>query len=300
MTHSSARPGHIDQTDEIPRDLFRHSQALTVTVVENRRLTPADCSADVRHLVLRYPPEQFQFLEGQAIGIAPGGLNSRGRPNAPRLYSVASDRLGDDGTGQTLTLTVKRVRYKGQDGKEKQGITSQHLCDAQPGDALSLTGPVGVSLVLLPQPRAPLVLLATGTGIAPFRAYLRHMLRIPAEQRVPIWLIFGARTADEALYAGEWLDMQKELDLRVDYALSRSQVNAQGGRMYVPDLMWTFRDELWDWLHARGATLVVCGVRGLELGALDVLERLAQERGTSGTEWIQGLREQHRLRIEVY
>ncbi len=42
-------------------------------------------------------------------------LNSKGVavPQHNRLYSISSSRYGDDGTGQTCTLTVVRVVYKG-------------------------------------------------------------------------------------------------------------------------------------------------------------------------------------------
>lgn len=53
---------------------------------------------------------------------------------------------------------------------EKNGVCSNFLCDAKPGDDVMLTGPSG-KVLLMPEstPEADLIMVATGTGIAPYR-----------------------------------------------------------------------------------------------------------------------------------
>ena len=77
--------------------------------------------------------------------------------------------------GTTATLCVRRALFydQSQDGTidpEKCGVCSNFLCDVQPGDEVMLTGPTG-KVLLMPEknPSADIIMVATGTGIAPFR-----------------------------------------------------------------------------------------------------------------------------------
>lgn len=58
--------GEEAEARAIPINLYRHAAPLMVDVVENRRLTSPDNPNDVRHVVLRYPPTKYQFIEGQS------------------------------------------------------------------------------------------------------------------------------------------------------------------------------------------------------------------------------------------
>lgn len=42
-----------------------------------------------------------------------------------------------------------------------------------PGDEVLITGPTGAEMLLPEDPEANIIMLATGTGIAPMRSYLR-------------------------------------------------------------------------------------------------------------------------------
>lgn len=76
--------------------------------------------------------------------------------------------------GQTISLCVKRSIFidptTGKEDPNKQGICSNFLCGASPGEKVHLTGPQG-KVLLLPEktPDADIIMIATGTGIAPFR-----------------------------------------------------------------------------------------------------------------------------------
>ncbi len=58
----------------------------------------------------------------------------------------------------------------GTEVPDKKGICSNFLCDAQPGDEVLLTGPAGKVLLMPEQsPNVDVIMVATGTGVAPFR-----------------------------------------------------------------------------------------------------------------------------------
>lgn len=107
--------------------------------------------------------------------ISSAGINPKnGKPYTNRLYSIASTRYGDDFKGTTTTLCVRRAVYYdpelGREDPAKKGVCSNFLCDAKPGDEIALTGPTG-KVMLMPEknPNADIIMVATGTGIAPYR-----------------------------------------------------------------------------------------------------------------------------------
>jgi ferredoxin--NADP+ reductase len=60
------------------------------------------------------------YWEGQSFGVIPPGTNPKnGKPNSVRLYSIAASRYGDDMSGKTTTLCVRRATYWDEEmGKE--------------------------------------------------------------------------------------------------------------------------------------------------------------------------------------
>merc|ERR1719174_2626364 len=123
--------------------------------------------------------------------IAPGPDKKTGKdPAAGRLYSIASSAVGDDQSSKTVSLCVKRVvevdgkhfnRDVGEDKPDKagthypnnkvyRGVASNYICDLKVGDEVTITGPVGTEMLLPRDPESVLIMLATGTGIAPMRS----------------------------------------------------------------------------------------------------------------------------------
>ncbi len=73
-------------------------------------------------------------------------MNSKGKevPHGTRLYSIAATRYGDTFDGKTTSLCVRRAEYWCPEMKAndpaKKGICSNFLCDAKPGDEITMTG----------------------------------------------------------------------------------------------------------------------------------------------------------------
>lgn len=283
----------------IPLNLYRHTDPLEVEVLENRRLTSPTSPSDVRHVVLRFAEGKFRWLEGQSAGIPPPGLNARGRPNVPRLYSIASDRDGEDGTGTTLALTVKRLVYHDEEGAERRGLSSNFLCDARPGDVLRMTGPAGKDLLLPDDPMANLLLIATGTGIAPFRAFWRRRYGQPVAHGAT-WLLFGVQHAGDVTYGDELEALQKRDGFRLDLALSREQTTRDGRRLYVQDRLREHAEDVWAWLQRPETYVYVCGIRGMEFGVSDALGEIAKAHGQDWDALRERMVAEERWHVEVY
>ncbi len=286
---------------QIPVNRYRPSSPLRVTLQSIEQLTTPGGPNDVRHLVLRWQPGEFDWREGQSVGIVAPGLNAKGRPHPVRLFSIASARDGEDGDGTSLALTVKRFYWTNPDtGEVIPGLCSNYLCDAQAGDQMWMTGPVGREMVPLDW-AAPMLLIATGTGIAPFRAFLQQRARLSPAERGQCLLVFGAQTADDLSYRA-WMDDLCATDpqLQVVYARSREEKTADGRRMYVQDRLRDHGASAWSLLQDPRAEVYLCGLKGMEDGIDAALADIAAQQSGDWPELRQRLRDEHRLRIEVY
>lgn len=100
-----------------------------------------------------------------------------------------------------------------------------------------------VQVMLLPEetPKADIIMVATGTGIAPYRSFIRRLFveNTPARENFKglAWLFLGVANSDSLLYDAEWQSVLSEYpdNFRLDYALSREQENKSGGKMYIQD-----------------------------------------------------------------
>jgi ferredoxin--NADP+ reductase len=286
---------------EVPLNLYRVSSPGIARVVSNERLTPPDHD-DVRHIVLDLDGLDYGYLEGQSLGVLAPGTDAQGRAHKLRLYSIASTRLGDDGQGRTASLCVKRVIYQDPaTGQERRGVASNYLCDLEPGATVAVTGPAGKTFLMPEEPASNLILVATGTGIAPFRAFLRRIyLERPEWTAAAVHKFFGARTAAECLYREELEAFLDEPGFRLSTAFSREQATADGQRMYVQHRMAEQIGTLWDLLQRDDTYLYICGLKGMEDGINAVLEAHAEAKGVPWAPFRDALRKSGRILIETY
>jgi ferredoxin--NADP+ reductase len=234
--------------------------------------------------------------------------NGKEKAHAPRLYSIASSRYGDTYDGNTTSLCVRRATYwcpeKNAEDDAKKGICSNFLCDAKPGDKVQMTGPVGASMILPDDATNKVhIMVATGTGIAPYRSYWRRMFLedTPFKFTGLAWLFMGVANSDAKLYDDELQEILTNYpdQFRVDYALSREQTNRNGGKMYIQDKMEEYADQIFDLLE-EGAILYVCGLKGMMPGINDMLEKVAAGKGKDWKEMQKDLKKKGQWHVEVY
>lgn len=138
----------------------------------------------------------FDFKPGQFVSL---DLPISDKP-AKRLrsYSIAS---WPDGSNVFELLIVLL----------ETGVGTPYLFnEIREGSELTVRGPQGV--FTLPDPlEKDLYFICTGTGIAPFRSMVQyiHLHKLP---HPPIHLIFGTRTKNDLLYAGELKQLEMEME----------------------------------------------------------------------------------------
>lgn len=303
-------PLSLEDAKEPPLHLYKNKDPYTATIVSVERLVGPKAPGETCHVVIDHGG-RVPYWEGQSYGVIPPGENPKkpGNPHNVRLYSIASTRYGDSFDGKTASLCVRRaVYYDPETGKEdpsRKGVCSNFLCDSKPGDKVLITGPSG-KIMLLPEddPNATHIMIATGTGVAPYRGYLRRMFM----ENVPkfkfdglAWLFLGVANSDSLLYDDEFIKYLKEHpgNFRYDRALSREQKNRSGGKMYVQDKIEEHSDEVFKLLD-NGAHIYFCGLKGMMPGIQDTLKKVAEKRGVSWDEKQSTLKKNKQWHVEVY
>lgn len=201
-------------------------------------------SSDVMHVVLRLPPTGgLEFLPGQYIDVI-------GAEGLRRSYSIANAPRED----KQIELHIRDV---------PRGAMSHYwFRQAKTNDLLRLRGPMG-TFFLRDQVGKDLVLLATGTGIAPIKAILEGIERLPEEQRPrSVTAYWGGRRRDDhyltpSSFHRRW---------RFVPVLSRADGDWAGARGYVQDAMLRDQPDLPNTLvYACGSDTMI---RSAQLGLL--------------------------------
>jgi ferredoxin--NADP+ reductase len=175
------------------------------TVIATTPLTPASSPAEVREILLELPLPEEAFTIGQSIGVIAPGDPALGQAEHLRLYSIADVSAGAGGT--RVAIAVRRCRYiDDYSGEAYDGIASNYLCDARPGDRIPVAGPFGMPFPVPQERDATLILIGSGTGIAPFRALVKHLYQHVHDWEGRVLLLYGARSGLELVYMNDERD----------------------------------------------------------------------------------------------
>merc|ERR1712176_158831 len=321
---------------EVPFNLFTKKEPLKAKVVKNDKyshtITENTGDPNWETVQVTFDHEgKFPYLEGMSLGVISPGPDKRGQtPAAIRLYSIASSAVGDNENSKTVTLCVKRVveldgkfanREVGEDKPDKagtafpsnkvyRGVCSNHICDMNVGDDVMITGPTGAEMLLPEDPEANIIMLATGTGIAPMRSYLRLLFNDKAGANADgtrkfkglAWLFLGVPFSKSLLYVDEHDTYLKDYadQFRVDYAVSREQKNAAGQKMYIQTKMAEYGEDLWKLMQNEKTHVYMCGLKGMEKGMEECFSSYAEKDGLVWKEFAKSMKKADRYHVEVY
>ncbi|MGE3065642.1 MAG: benzoyl-CoA 2,3-epoxidase subunit BoxA [Hyphomicrobiaceae bacterium] len=268
-------------------NIFSRAKPATAVVQGNFRITAQDASSDVRHIVLSFGDTLLPVLEGQSIGIAPPGARSDGRPHDIRLYSIASARDGEKRNANNISLTEKR---------NPQGVASNYLSDLKVGDKVQVTGPFGATFLMPNDPNASILMICTGTGSAPFRAFTERRRRAAPGAPGKMMLFFGARTPGELPYFGP---LQKVPDSLLEKHFAYSRL-ADRPKEYVQDKMRGEAAAVSSLVADDRAHVFICGLKGMETGVDEALSDICRGAGLDWSALKATMRVQGRYHVETY
>jgi len=220
-----------------------------------------DETSRVRSLVLDCP-DWPGHQAGQHVDIR---LTAADGYQAQRSYSIASAPEDDH-----LVLTVERL---------DEGEVSPYLFDVLAvGDELELRGPIGGYFVWTPALGGPILLIAGGSGVVPFRSILRH--REAMRSSFGAKLLYSARSMAEVIYRDELTRLAGN-GADVVLTLTREWPNEWTGyrRRIDMDLLREVA-----WTPAERPLVYVCGPSGFVEAAANALVALGHDATRIRTE----------------
>jgi len=178
------------------RDVWREAE-----IVAMRRLTSRVVSVSLR------PDRWIAFHPGQHVDVR---LTAEDGYQAHRAYSVASAPSSEG----TIELVIERL---------DDGEVSPYFHEvAAPGDRVELRGPFAEHFVWRPDSDGAALLVAGGSGVAPFLSMAReraHHTALP-----PMLLVYSARTWDDVIHRDALLDLERRpLGLTVLFCITRER-----------------------------------------------------------------------------
>ncbi|MBV6655925.1 MAG: hypothetical protein KI786_19290 [Mameliella sp.] len=181
---------------------YQTNPSYRATVRKSERLTPADTD-EIREIQLEVLEPGFNCAVDQSFGVLLDHKDEFGNTKHHRLYSVADLPKKENGN-TLLTMLVKRCAYVDEfNGERYKGVASNYLCDRKEGDEVTITGPFGLPFEVPKDKSANLILVGMGTGIAPFRAFVKHIFAEEKNWKGKIRLFYGARSGLELLYLND-------------------------------------------------------------------------------------------------
>jgi cytochrome P450/NADPH-cytochrome P450 reductase len=180
-------------------------------------------------------------------------------PLKPRQYSISSSPLW---SADHCTLTVAVVSAPALSGRGTyQGAASTYLAKARPGTKVAVT--VRPSQAAFHPPESletPMIMVCSGTGLAPFHGFLQDRAIRAAESEgtkpAPALLFFGCDHPDvDFLYQDELNAWEKQglVSVRPAFTLA-----PEIGGKFVQDRLWRDRADVVE-LVKHGAILYLCG-----------------------------------------
>lgn len=165
----------------------------TLRLVDSHMIAPS-----VRHLV-------FERADGQPLAFVPGQFlqihfHYDDGTATKRSYSVAT--VGD-GTSPVQRIEIAVSYVEG-------GAATRLLGNLQPGETVEASGPYGRFCLQAGDAHPRYLLMATGTGVTPYRAMLPQIRDLLARGDREVVLLYGARNEGELLYGEEFEQFARE------------------------------------------------------------------------------------------
>ena len=270
-------------------------------VTESVRITPPERD-EVRRIRLRIDDPAFRFSVGQSIGVMVPGPHPLGNQFHMRRYSIASGHTDQASDAIELELLVRRCFYVDEiSGEQYPGIASHYLCDADVGQRIAITGPYRSPFRMPADENANLLMIGTGTGVAPFRAFVQELYRDKGSWKGQVRLYYGARNGMDLLYGN---DVEGDLSNYYDDA-SFKAFGAMISRPRASDsdmlkaAVEGHAAEVWELMQDPSTYVYLSGLGKVAKAFDKVMEKVAGGAGV-WTEFKEKLRSQGRWSELVY
>jgi len=223
-------------------------------------------------------------------------------PLSPRYYSISSSARVQP---NTCSITVGSLVGEARSGNGTYyGTCSNYLVEQQADRVVhAFVRDTSSSFRLSEDPNVPILMIASGTGLAPFRGFLQQRAadKAAGAHLAPGLLFFGCRhPQSDELYLGELEKLAAAADVQLACAYSRVP---DLPRVYVQDRVRQMGEQVMSMLD-DGGVAYVCGGAAMADGVRTALVELRQElhdkNAEDAQEWMQQLSTDRRWLVDVW
>jgi ferredoxin--NADP+ reductase len=269
-------------------------------IVSSVRITPQDTD-EIRKIVLQIDEPSFRYREGQSIAVVVPGPHPFGNQTHLRRYTIADD-LGNETGNAEFSILVRRCSYIDEvSGEEYPGIASNYLCDLNPGAQILLSGPFKSPFKVPVDSGDNIVMISSGTGIAPFRSFIQKIYQERGHWLGQLRIFYGAKSGMDLLYMN---DQDKDLANYYDettfkaysYLANRPLENESDA------LTRTIEDnarEIWSLLEKSNTHVYIAGLKQVA----EIFDQKLAEQAPSDSAWAEmklQLKQENRLSELIY
>jgi len=203
-----ARPYYWDQSN-VPEDTFTIERPLDVKIISKKNIIQSNTkTSDEIYQITMDHGGKFKFWEGQSVGIInpsdtipTENYMDKNNTISDIKYNIASSRYGDEKRGRTLSIICPR-----------RSNSNDFLYDSKPGEYIKITGPhFKTNIFPETDPKMDYILIATDTGIAPFRSFLTRLFventRIKHAYQGHVYLFYQSENKNSILYENDLNDI---------------------------------------------------------------------------------------------
>lgn len=215
-------------------------------------------------------------------------------PLAPRYYSIAS---APECYPNQAHVLYKAIHYE-HDGRLRRGVTTHWMQQSEVGQILEADIKPNAHFKLPTDPNQPIIMIAAGTGLAPFLGFMQARVQAGASNNQ---LLFGETYQATRFIAQASLQAwQQAGQLDLHTVFSRDQAE----KHYVQDALLA-NHQAWLSLWQQGANIYVCGDKtGLAKGVEQSIKHVWQQafdwtEEQANQAWLDAKRQQ-RIQLDVY
>jgi cytochrome P450/NADPH-cytochrome P450 reductase len=187
-----------------------------------------------------------------------------------------------------------------------QGVCSHYLAQQPAGSAVEgFVRPPSTPFLPPEDPSTPMIMVAAGTGLAPFRGFLQERAAVKAQGEQEVGssaLFFGCRNPQQDyIYEEELEEYAREGLTKLECAFSRLEGQP---KVYVQNSLKAHRNDVWN-LIEEGAVIYLCGDASrmapeVEQAFVALYQDKAGVSEQDAQTWMGGLKSSRRYLVDVW
>ena len=248
---------------------------------------PEFAPLEVQKLVFELPKDA-QFRGGDLLLVTPPGETTA------RPYSIGSDAIESN----LVRLTVSENPFVDDQGVARKGRASNYLLkELAIGETITATWRRHPDFNVIEGDDRPIIMAATGCGVAPLLGFLPQLRRHPRFA----WLFFGnSDSRGNNFYQEEWDQAQ------ADGVVNRiTRVFDNENRGFIQDLMIQEGQALYGLLTKEQAIIYLCGRartvgQGVENALLFIAQDIGKKSPEQAQEWLDELKRKEQIRADLF